>query len=448
MANRHTMKDKKTLRTVLAENFQEVVKAHGKVAEARFPHTSYGQDPESETFKKSFPLSYKRYFFRLVKNIIMGKSGKKTIIKSPPSLLMTIGARTTTKIDPLIKPSLNTRLQAYKLGKLHDKFKKQPDAFRSRVFRRTDKEAKLEKVFMQFSEVENCKFEPELGALNPNAKKESEEVVPGEFFNKLGVNFATRNPRIYKQGVLKKAKLYFKNGKIEESYKELFHGFNVPRVLANFREKEFKAWKNMFDIESGKNTGKVTALTDEMKKRYDESGVKNKPWLTELFEDCVKISEQEIKDHPQKKAVFAEVFDNPSLKAMYDECNALLNMHIQKRYEAWKEKERKKKQGETLKHEKKTLKQQIEEGFDDAGEGADGFDTEKDYRKIYKTIMCPLKDQCQKVKMQRWPSSGLKSITKFGKDCPYAHHPMELQFPETLDMRIAANNKKMKPHEK
>lgn len=61
--------------------------------------------------------------------------------------------------------------------------------------------------------------------------------------------------------------------------------------------------------------------------------------------------------------------------------------------------------------------------------------------------MCPLKDQCSKVKMQRWPSSGLKSITKFGKDCPYAHHPMELQFPETLNMRLKANKKKFKEHD-
>jgi len=51
---------------------------------------------------------------------------------------------------------------------------------------------------------------------------------------------------------------------------------------------------------------------------------------------------------------------------------------------------------------------------------------EIDQRKIYKTIMCPLKADCPKVKMQRWPSSNIPSKEKFGKDCPYAHHPMEL----------------------
>jgi hypothetical protein len=65
---------------------------------------------------------------------------------------------------------------------------------------------------------------------------------------------------------------------------------------------------------------------------------------------------------------------------------------------------------------------QMDEGFDEPT----GDDEEVDYRKIYKTIMCPLKLECSKVKMQRWPYSNIKSHQKFGKDCPYAHHPMEL----------------------
>lgn len=53
--------------------------------------------------------------------------------------------------------------------------------------------------------------------------------------------------------------------------------------------------------------------------------------------------------------------------------------------------------------------------------------------------MCPLKKDCPKVKMLRWPSTNLKARRQFGKNCPYAHHPMELLFPETLDIRISAN---------
>ena len=74
----------------------------------------------------------------------------------------------------------------------------------------------------------------------------------------------------------------------------------------------------------------------------------------------------------------------------------------------------------------------------------DDPDGEIDYRKIYKTIMCPLEDSCPHVQKLRWPSTAIKSNTKFGKKCPYAHHPMELQFPESLDIRISSNKTIMK----
>lgn len=45
---------------------------------------------------------------------------------------------------------------------------------------------------------------------------------------------------------------------------------------------------------------------------------------------------------------------------------------------------------------------------------------------LYRTIMCPLKDKCPKDMRPRWPTSNTKSKTKFGEQCPFAHHPMEL----------------------
>ena len=55
MSKRQKGEEKKTLRTELAENFQAMIKKFPKLAGARFPHTAYGQDKNSETFKKSFP---------------------------------------------------------------------------------------------------------------------------------------------------------------------------------------------------------------------------------------------------------------------------------------------------------------------------------------------------------------------------------------------------------
>lgn len=57
---------------------------------------------------------------------------------------------------------------------------------------------------------------------------------------------------------------------------------------------------------------------------------------------------------------------------------------------------------------------------------------------LFKTIMCPLGDNCPKVRKSRWPNSSIKSVTNFGAMCPYAHHLMELEFPETLKTKISA----------
>ena len=59
--------------------------------------------------------------------------------------------------------------------------------------------------------------------------------------------------------------------------------------------------------------------------------------------------------------------------------------------------------------------------------------------------MCPLGDDCPKVKKIRWPNSNIKSVTNFGAQCQYAHHLSELEFPETLNTKInASKNQKKK----
>jgi len=74
-----------------------MVSKFGETAKKRFPHLAYGQDPNSETFKKSYPDSYKRYFFRLVKSIIVtGKKGNKKMLLQPPAIVMAVGARVPT----------------------------------------------------------------------------------------------------------------------------------------------------------------------------------------------------------------------------------------------------------------------------------------------------------------------------------------------------------------
>lgn len=71
------------------------------------------------------------------------------------------------------------------------------------------------------SEIEHCTFEPEAGSMNknmdmvmranPNLQKEGflDEPDPEAYFTKLGKNFETSHPEVYKAGVLKRAKLTY-----------------------------------------------------------------------------------------------------------------------------------------------------------------------------------------------------------------------------------------------
>jgi cell division protein FtsI/penicillin-binding protein 2 len=104
MSKRAKGEENSTLRQVLANNYNTLIdhKEYGKLAKKRFPHVTYGQDKNSITFKKSFPSSYKVYFFKLVKNIIKKKNGKRTINRFPTSLTITGGTRQATLSDPII----------------------------------------------------------------------------------------------------------------------------------------------------------------------------------------------------------------------------------------------------------------------------------------------------------------------------------------------------------
>ena len=66
------------------------------------------------------------------------------------------------------------------------------------------------------------------------------------------------------------------------------------------------------------------------------------------------------------------------------------------------------------------------------------LDSSKPEKILYRSIMCPLKDKCPRDQRPRWPTSNTKAVTKFGQECPYAHHPMELRFPETIFSKLSA----------
>jgi len=65
-------------------------------------------------------------------------------------------------------------------------------------------------------------------------------------------------------------------------------------------------------------------------------------------------------------------------------------------------------------------------------------------RYLFKTIMCPLLDRCPKLKKHRWPNSLIKTVSKIGANCPYAHAMNELRFPEEYASKIACAKNQIK----
>ena len=134
---------------------------------------------------------------------------------------------------------------------------------------------------------------------------------------------------------------------------------------------------------------------------------------------------EDVKD--KQKEMPAEDFENIKLIPILREAYDLFHSLDSRKAEAEK---KIKEIEETKKKLIETKKQAEKRQFMDEIESKTSF--------MFKTIMCPLGDACPKVKKARWPSSSIKTVTKFGALCPYAHHLMELEFPATLETKINA----------
>ena len=162
---------------------------------------------------------------------------------------------------------------------------------------------------------------------------------------------------------------------------------------------------------SGKMDGVnyVAAMREQLRRYIQKEELKEKfrkigshvPLLLDLFYnkknhnlDMAKGSSSN--ELAEKKSVYAEQLDAASFQALYEECWDLLQLIFKKKEDEEKRFATHKRAGKDLTRIQKVYKEQLETGFDEPGEGEES--TEKDYRKIYKTIMCPLKERCPKYK--------------------------------------------------
>jgi len=111
-------------------------------------------------------------------------------------------------------------------------------------------------IFMTNDDVLNCRFEPQVGSLNPNFSKlktsgQKPELMvtaatEAAFCEKYGTNLSKKHPEVYKLGVLKKAKHKYRNGEFKKAMDTLATAFKFidlrrhfePNFLENQKKKE------------------------------------------------------------------------------------------------------------------------------------------------------------------------------------------------------------------
>ena len=178
----------------------------------------------------------------------------------------------------------------------------------------------------------------------------------------------------------------------------------------------------------------------ELKKKFARIGT-HVPALLNKFADEKDRIMDDVRGNKEreneKRSVYAEKLDEPGFQALYAECWDLVQELFKRKEKEEKHRTYHETQEKALRHAQLNLPRQLQDGFDPETD-------KKDYRKLFKTIMCPLRDECPQFSRLRWPQSKDPTTKRVGHDCPYAHHPMELQFPQSLSMRVKGNKESMK----
>jgi len=205
------------------------------------------------------------------------------------------------------------------------------------------------------------------------------------YFNKHGDNFTKTHPEVFKSGKLKKAKLEAKEGKYEKALGTLGEGFNLTSLQARFDPTYLTKKKFVKDL--------MHKIKEKREHSVESKKAANDASIAHMKED--------VKD--KQKEMPSEDFENIKLMPILKEAYDLFHMLDSRKAEAEKKikdiEESKKKLIETKKqNERRSILDDIE--------SKTSF--------MFKTIMCPLKDACPKMKKARWPSSALKTVTKFG----------------------------------
>jgi hypothetical protein len=419
--------------------YQEMSKKFPEATKRHFKKTNYGVLKKAYKYKKLhiyYPESLKYYFFQLLRRLGINDKGKYVFAKTDnlsfwgPSLSNACKVHTNgcplycthnTHNDMILQQREKNFSEIFSLnnGKLEkdEKFNfwKRPELIKEK-----------EKIFMCLDEAKHCTFEPNICKTKDDiAKLEAlspQEIVDRrvsnmKWVNEMGTNF-TKFPVVFKDGICKKAKILFNEGRYEECKKLLEKAFYLDDLKAYFDPK----------------------FAEKLKKQRREERLKEGK-----EDDPNEVFKRE--ENKKKKEIMPDNFNNPKNKEIcYD---VYIMLKAMEDYKKNKNKAVKKLKEEIKMIEFNKNPNNQENADPKFNETNPQFKYLKDkYFTMFRTIMCPLKDQCPLDLRPRWPHSDLGAGVPFGGKCPYAHQISELKFEQEINEKIKLRKNLLKTLEK
>ncbi|KRX08618.1 Cyclic nucleotide-binding protein [Pseudocohnilembus persalinus] len=441
-----------TLKKFLEKTYKEMINSSHKEATNRnFPHYKWGQSKKLR--QRSYPNSFKRKFFQVVKRYIREQSGAGKLDKKEKLPFWAPGgdSRKCLLHDKTDCPknckyiSANKRIwelssqniQAKEWEKKMFYFDKQIreaekkgerkeviDEIKAKqaehlckgthdqisAWTNNDYQKERENIMLTYTEAKECTFTPNIGI--PRQGRTFEEWV-----EKFGENFKKSQPRIFKLGVLKQCQLLIQQKDYLGAYSKLSENFNVEQIKEHYCQEEGKTYK-MLGTDSQYNYGKDSPAEQK----------RNMP--NENFED------------PNNKTILSDVYTMVTFLEKYEQQQQKKKNEIQKMLN----------QDIFAPHNPLLTKSA---NFSQSKMGGTDFDktqpsmmttmsTYDSRRGQIKSFMCPLGKNCPKLTEGRWPQSYISATVPIGAQCEFAHTYAELKFEQELHQKrkLLQNNVK------
>ena len=508
----------KTIRHI----YSYIKKTYKKATERRFPLNIYGKAVFRNKINKTkknrlknnnyyFPKSLKYYFNKLLNRLFVDGEGNIIYTKlDEMPFWAPIGSNTCkVHLDSMCpiycyfksnnKNIMDQKINNFKTYLYNDSNKLLQDE-KLHLWKRKDLKNIKEQIFLCFDEVEHCTFEPKLisklykkDEVNRINNLELEEVALKRISNKawvdkMGKNYKDRNHLIFKEGIVKKAKVQYNNGNFSECKKLLTTAFNIEEIKIHFDTKyaqlveKNRKKKAIEDLKLGKNPADVES--NIFKNRYwdNKEGpypdnfnkAKNKEICRDVFimindiDNYYKSQKKEAKKLKDELLLIKTVKKNPTIINKISDKTFVAEedlFQISKNIITGKKSSLLCTTNDNNQLNNHSLVQDIQSNITQSTNvktnitlKINQFDNTTGnfsltihetnyindrYFKKFKSIMCPLKKECPYDIRPRWPHSDLKANTPFGINCPYAHHISEIKFEDEITERIKLKSKNL-----